>query len=306
MENYDCARADSILSEILEERKSLTGFLDAVFGFLSRRTDFYHEQKSKEEKLGFPRGIKEEILLSCMQKYEKLEDPFAQQYEAPPAIEEVEIETDCCSSTTPDIEMNDKVELENRKYEPNLEFSESDYKNGSRMDKYCWSQTLKDVELSIILPPEVKSAKHVKLNLKSNYISVTSLIPRKEELLVGETWSKYKYNDVVWTIADGKLIISFDKAKEGWWDKLLLHEQCIDIKKLDTERPIEDFSNETQKVIEKIQSQQINSNEFAGPRDLKNLPLSKSEQLARLRQAWNSENSPFKGQPFDPSVIQFS
>lgn len=33
----DYFRSDCILKEILEERKSLTGFLDAIFGFLNRK-----------------------------------------------------------------------------------------------------------------------------------------------------------------------------------------------------------------------------------------------------------------------------
>lgn len=40
--------------------------------------------------------------------------------------------------------------------------------------------------------------------------------------------------------------------------------------------------------------------------DLKSIPLSKSEQMSRLRQAWNANDSPFKGQPFDPSAIEFN
>lgn len=72
---------------------------------------------------------------------------------------------------------------------------------------------------------------------------------------------------------------------------------------MDTERPIEEYPNETQRVIEKIQMQHIN-NEVLD--DLKSIPLSKSEQMSRLRQAWNANDSPFKGQPFDPSVIEFN
>ena len=37
------------------------------------------------------------------------------------------------------------------------------------------------------------------------------------------------------------------------------------------------------------------------------LPTSEEEtQLDALKQAWNAEGSPFKGKPFDPSLINFS
>ncbi|XP_061402286.1 nudC domain-containing protein 3 [Musca vetustissima] len=301
----DELRSDTILSEILEERKSLTGFLDAIFGFLSRRTDFYHIQKNKDEQIGFPRGIKEEILLSCMQKYEKDNRPQelshrTEEEYVPPAIEEVEIETE---EIPPDVDTdaNSQILKQSEKISNKTHFSENDFKNGDKNDKYCWTQTQKDVELSVLLPPEVKSAKHVKIIMKSNHISIKSLLPQEQELVSGETWCKFKHNDAVWTIVDGKLVLSFDKTKERWWDKLFVHDASIDIKKLDTEMPIDEYPEETQQQIDKIQTQLINQNLD----DVKNTPLSKSEQLSRLKQAWNAENSPFKGQPFDPSLIQF-
>lgn len=188
----------------------------------SSRTDFYNIQKTKDDKIGFPPGIKEEILLSCMQKYENIVQnslPASQIHDiVPPAIEEVEIETeDSCATASRevvnDIEMFDKSvpKKEARQTKRLVQFAENDYKNGALFEKYCWSQTLKDVELSVILPKEVKSGKHVKLNLKSNYLAIKSLLPIEEELVNGETWDKYRHNDVVWTISDGKLILSFGK-----------------------------------------------------------------------------------------------
>ncbi|XP_073839190.1 nudC domain-containing protein 3 [Musca autumnalis] len=300
----DQLRADSILSEILEERKSLTGFLDAVFGFLHRRTDFYHIQKSKDEKIGFPRGIKEEILLSCMQKYEKYNDKAQtadnEEDYVPPAIEEVEIASDEVQNDV-DIKLNKEVTNGQLQHtQDKVTFSENEYKNGDKNDKYCWCQTLKDIELSILLPVGVKSGKHVKINLKSNHIAVNALLPQEQELVSGETWGKYRHNDAVWTITDGKLVLSFDKTMEGWWDKLFVHESSIDIKKLETEMPIDAYPEEAQQQIEKIQTKMSKQN-----LDDPSIPLSRSEQLVRLQQAWNAENSPFKGQPFDPSMIQF-
>lgn len=92
-----------------------------------------------------------------------------------------------------------------------------------------------------------------------------------------------------------------DKTKEGWWDKLFVRDSSIDIKKLDTETPIEEYPEETQLEIDKIQTQML-SQKLDDP---KGIPLSRGEQISRLKQAWNAENSPFKGQPFDPSSIQF-
>lgn len=72
---------------------------------------------------------------------------------------------------------------------------------------------------------------------------------------------------------------------------------------MDTDRAISEYSEETQKAIEKIEYDEIASADPKG--DLESLPMSKSEQLSRLRQAWNADDSPFKGQTFDPSSMQF-
>ncbi|XP_065360711.1 nudC domain-containing protein 3 [Calliphora vicina] len=305
-------RSDCILREILEERKSLTGFLDAIFGFMSRNTDFYHIQKTKDDKLGFPRGVKEQILMSCIQKYEKPYDEpkFTRDLivEVPTVVaEEVEIASEENQNECQEVVMQNDIEMletskNNECAVKTTQFNESDYKNGSVFENYCWSQTLKDVELNVLLPKEAKIAKHIKLDLKSNHITIKTLLPKEKILINSETWDKYRHNDVLWTITDGKLVINFDKLKECWWDKLLLSETAaIDIKTVDTERPIKDYSQDTQNAIEKLQIQQSQKGN-----DLKTLPINESEQMTRLRQAWNAEGSPFKGQPFDPSVLKFN
>lgn len=182
-------------------------------------------QKTKDDSIGFPRGIKEQIVLSCMQKYQKYDkiqetaSPTAMDDDEPPmAVEEVEI----ASSETIDdeelppatVELPANYELQDsqdlpKKPSVEVSFTENEYKNGSVYDQYCWSQTLKDVEVTVLLPAEVITAKHVKLNLSSTHISIVSLVPFTMELLSGDTWDRYKHNDVVWTIDDGKLTLSF-------------------------------------------------------------------------------------------------
>ncbi len=46
-------------------------FLDSVFGFLSRRTDYYYEMEPGD-KMGFPPGIAESLLAQHFQKYQEI------------------------------------------------------------------------------------------------------------------------------------------------------------------------------------------------------------------------------------------
>lgn len=84
----------------------------------------------------------------------------------------------------------------------------------------------------------------------------------------------------------------------------MLKEDSIDLKKLDTERSINEYPPELQSEIERIQIK--NSNDKSELESSNSLPLTQSEQLLRLKEAWNAEGSPFKNQPFDPSVVKFS
>lgn len=175
--------------------------------------------------MGFPRGVKEQILMSCMQKYERpQEQPILGRdliVDVPTLVaEEVEIATEEIienneniletNNIKSDVEMlEDKRENTNVTNKNTIKFNESDYKNGSKFENYCWSQSLKDVELTVLLPVNVKLGKHIKVDFKSQHITIKSLVPNAEILLDDDTWDKYRHNDVVWTITDGKLIISF-------------------------------------------------------------------------------------------------
>lgn len=103
------------------------------------------------------------------------------------------------------------------------------------------------------------------------------------------------------------------------------------MKKIDCSRSIEELSEQTQAQINQIQfdEQQKLKGIFCSVIRLilrrKNLKKNKkkyslmkcsnynigeltSEQIKQqemLRKAWNAEGSPFKGQPFDPNIVQF-
>ncbi|OON23790.1 CS domain protein [Opisthorchis viverrini] len=62
---------DSALLAILQHEGKIEKFLDVIFGFLMRRTDFYHIMTVEQKKLGFPPGVNLRMVLqvSCCIKY---------------------------------------------------------------------------------------------------------------------------------------------------------------------------------------------------------------------------------------------
>ncbi|XP_015598121.1 nudC domain-containing protein 3 isoform X3 [Cephus cinctus] len=96
---------DQVFLEILRQEKNITNFLDAVFGFLSRCTDFY-VKAGPQEKVGFPPGVIEKLVLTTLCKWKekhsfrKSEDDsvnlstISPVLHIPPPAEEIEIGSD--------------------------------------------------------------------------------------------------------------------------------------------------------------------------------------------------------------------
>ncbi|XP_011195872.1 nudC domain-containing protein 3 [Zeugodacus cucurbitae] len=308
-------RTDAIFMEILQERKTITGFLDAVFGFLRRNTDFYHVKTHPNENVGFAKGVRERLLFGAMQRYDpkcKLNNLTADSNEndglyAPPAIEEVEVETEEIPMEHEEepnsVQTQNNVEsITPKSNAKNVDFAASDYKNGACFTVYCWSQTLAEVELHVKLPTDLQTAKLICIDIKRDRISVHSRKEPKNVVVSGQVYGQFKHNDAVWTITEGKLTVSLDKGKEVWWEKFFTTEDTIDVKKIDCERYIDELPEDSQAAIQKLRVQQIEE-------DInKEQEISDCEKdtMERLRIAWNAEGSPFKGQPFDPSVVKFS
>lgn len=59
----DPGQLDNIFLGILQNCGQIEPFLDVVFSFLARRTDFYVIMNSREDKMGFPEGIAEKMVL---------------------------------------------------------------------------------------------------------------------------------------------------------------------------------------------------------------------------------------------------
>lgn len=59
----EMTKFDDVFLGILQNCGKIEPFLDAIFYFLSRRTDFFLLMHKKDDKLGFPPGIAEKMLI---------------------------------------------------------------------------------------------------------------------------------------------------------------------------------------------------------------------------------------------------
>ena len=60
---YQTGVYDSALMGILQDCVKLPQFLDSVFSFLARRTDFYIIMEHEKAKMGFPPGVAQSMVL---------------------------------------------------------------------------------------------------------------------------------------------------------------------------------------------------------------------------------------------------
>nr|CAB3264482.1 nudC domain-containing protein 3-like [Phallusia mammillata] len=63
---------DNTLLGILQNEAGLEPFLDVVFGFLSRRTDFYQIMTEPKQRYGFPVGVAEKLVEKYFRKYQSV------------------------------------------------------------------------------------------------------------------------------------------------------------------------------------------------------------------------------------------
>ncbi|KAJ8727979.1 hypothetical protein PYW08_016364 [Mythimna loreyi] len=173
----------------------------------------------------------------------------------------------------------------------------SDTYNGAEREKYLWSQNIMELDVTVKLPPDVKSSKDLKVTINPSDICVAR---RNGDIILKDSLPyKIKTIDSFWSISEGKLLMHLDKVQERWWNKLLTSEEPIDLDKIDCSRPLDDLPEDH---VAKVREMQWNQE-----RKMQGLPTSDEiRNMDVLKKAWNAPGSPFIGQEFDPSILNNS
>lgn len=294
MEN--CQKFDNTLFSILQECNGLPLFLDTIFGFLNRRTDFYNVAADSSTPVGLPEGWAEEYVRRAFFKWkakhnhtENANAPSGEIHKVPEPIAEVQVSSTTEQEVSIEKKNNDSVQQSTN----NKVFTSSESYNGAVFEKYSWSQSINEIDISITVP-EKTTTKQLSVNILSKRISV-KLKNSGEILVEGELCQKIKHQDAIWSLDERKLSIHLEKCSEVWWNCLTLNEPTLDVTKLDCSRPYEELSEEAQAKIDELTWNQ----------ERKRLGLPTSDELVmqeRLKKAWDAPGSPFNG-PFDPNAV---
>ncbi|XP_014484855.1 PREDICTED: nudC domain-containing protein 3, partial [Dinoponera quadriceps] len=307
---------DQVFLQILHEEKNIVNFLDVFFGFLYRCTDFYLESNS-EQKLGFPPGVAEKLVLNSMYKWKSTSSALKETtpntasnslFESneltatrndncrlsPPVAQEIEISS-CNEPDTTNVHSMPSLKTDHT----------SDSYNGAVRENYVWTQTLDDLDVLIKIPEHVKTSKQTRVNISSDEIKIdVKPFDSMEDsvwnnIFDGKLSFKVRRDESVWSIVSGKHIsIHLEKAAGRWWEALIVDEPKIELSKIDCTKYFDDMA----------QDEQMKVQELMWNHQQKLLGKPTSEQIkmeATLKQAWNAKGSPFQGTPYDPSVLKF-
>ena len=126
---------------ILQNETRIEPFMDAIFSFLHRKTDFFRTL-TEESKVGFPPGVAENMLRCYYMKYNMMtKEAESAQPVAPkgekPKVEKAKVESNKSSLPPPRATTQDEWQKEGESY------------NGAVRDKYSWTQTFDDVDVTV-------------------------------------------------------------------------------------------------------------------------------------------------------------
>lgn len=342
-----CEMYENALFGILQGEGEIVPFLDTIFKFLYRRTDFFRVQHNEGEKLGFPPKMAEKLVIATVRKYAKmayddetrlnppveksppieqtvrgtpegsdvpdakseqvcaapndsLEEPAKKESDDEPARERDE-ESKPCDGAESEEEQPEDEETKHLKKQQTVFQGLSQSYNGAVRDNFSWSQSITDVDVMVKVPENVTKGNQVVVDIKHTHVTVkTKEGGELKELVDGELCWKINVENSCWTLIPGEAVhINLEKVQERWWDSLLIGEPKINVRNIDACRPMSDLGEEEQAKIEELMF-----NEHQKRLGKPTVEQLKVEKI--LKDAWNMDGSPFKGQPFDLSTINIA
>ncbi|KAL7067590.1 CS domain-containing protein [Cryptosporidium serpentis] len=258
-------RFDGMLLNIAQGAEGIDNFLDVVFGFLLRKTDFYTAMENSEVERVLMRhfhkfqAMADEKRLEEKQKMLKIEEERRKHMAETKKREESESRSKLqqkLQNTPKVVEINsDNEEINNgdekESDEDNEEESIPPLGNGGSTDIYTWTQTLSTVEMQIPVIPGIRS-RDCNIKITPNKLTV---IVKSEKFIDGEFHAKVKAVDSMWSIIDNKIIqITLEKQDTmNWWSCVIKGDPEIDTTKIVPENSrLSDLDPETRTTVEKM------------------------------------------------------
>ncbi|KAA3674537.1 uncharacterized protein DEA37_0005533, partial [Paragonimus westermani] len=210
------AKYDSALLGILQHEGKIEKFLDVVFGFLMRRTDFYHIMTPDQKKLGFPPGVSLRMVVRVSYSSDtpmnsSKETLETGQADVPPVST---LEVQSTESMKPEILPNTDRDADDT---PGVYQADPECYNGAICDSYTWSQSIKDVDINIKVPSVVKTGKDLKVVVDRKRVRVFIKSDGTEQTYFDRSlcWDVVK-DEAVWTLQPKESQKVHDMLVKAW------------------------------------------------------------------------------------------
>ncbi|KAF7457361.1 hypothetical protein HWI79_2068, partial [Cryptosporidium felis] len=203
---------------------------------------------------------------------------------------------------------------------------------GNQGESYRWSQTEEEVVCEISVNKLLEKGgsdanwhSAQRSSLRSLFqVRLTSkdleILYNAERVFSAELTSPVDLESSTWYFEDsGKeptagptLVIMMEKRKKGWWDSCFKGGPRIDLGQIENKKNLSDLDDRTRSEIIRVLAGSSDpgrsmSSAPALPQLQARLPTSEADEAgiaSILEQAWNEENSPFKGTKYDPELVK--
>ncbi|XP_075494252.1 protein BOBBER 1-like [Primulina tabacum] len=219
------------------------GFLEKVFEFVAKESDLFKSDSLVSDVNAVVRMVRDKVEAEGRKRKEvksegnggKIEKKVKEATSAPPPPA-VEKEEEAVES---------KVEEGKGPRAPNKG-------NGLDMEKYCWGQSLQEVNITVSVPSGTKS-RFIVCEIKKQYIKVG--LKGRPPVIEGDLFHPVKVEDCFWSLEDQKSvsILLTKKNQMEWWKYLVKGEPEVDIQKVEPENSkLSDLDPETRSTVEKM------------------------------------------------------
>lgn len=288
-------RFDGLFTTVTDGAKGIENLLDAFFGFLGRKTDFYHLANATPDPA-------RDLVVRAYEKHKgpalarlDAERRYAQEAEQRRKVKQEEAEEREWRRKQEELRQAPRVEEVFDEDEPPVtatsapappekedEGGPAPIGNGGTTDRYTWTQTLSTVDISIPLKAPVASSRQCKVDITATSLRVTVA---GTVLIEGKLLDKVKPADCLWTLEDLRAIhITLEKV-EGmrWWSCVLEGDATIDTKKIVPENSkLSDLDPELRQTVEKMM--------FDQEQKARGLPTSDQRHQADILDAFKKQH----------------
>ncbi|RDX81451.1 Protein BOBBER 2, partial [Mucuna pruriens] len=209
-------------------------FFDKVFEFVARTSDFLEKDTAEKEVVSALRAAKAKIAAEAKAAGEtKLKEEKAAAAEQKKKEAEAEAKEE------------ENKDQERASVVPNKG-------NGLDLEKYSWTQTLQEVNVSVPVPTGTKS-RFVICDIKKNHLKVG--LKGQPPIIDGELHASVKPGDCYWSIEDQNTIsVLLTKHNQmEWWKYVVKGEPELDAQKVEPENSkLSDLDPETRQTVEKM------------------------------------------------------